>query len=738
MSGTRPLFSFLFSAAALLFCAIAVAAEEPNGEFTVLGLGGGGGIFVPVVSPNNPRVMFITSDMSGVYRSTDGGQRWTMLSHLQINTAHRCQPAFTKKAMYWVKDGQMIVVSHDEGVTWSAFGKPGGWKEIPEWLAAVEGETPVVLMGNSEGLFVSADGGTTWQKAAEGGVRGLFAIGQEVYAAVNSLQRAAVYDSADGGKTWATIAVPQAEAKPIDALVGGRKAGEAAVTLYAIVAQVGTVVSRDGGANWSVCQNWQGQKQLAMASGQTDIIYACQDGKADCKVWGTHDGGKSWQNLYRPDGPDVNVIRSWMLIHEPWAWDLRVMPHALAVNPHDPDDVMITSWAEYYRSLDGGRIWKQAVDRQIAREPDMYESIGLEVTTNWHYKFDPFDPNRHYICYTDIGFARSIDGGKSWTPAVKGCPWHWSNTYYNIAFDPFRAGRIYAATSYRHDIPHWTHVDANRQPTGVGGIIISDDFGENWRMLNMSMPVLPCTDILIGKDSKPDALTMYAAFYEGGVYKSTDSGRSFISASAGLGNKGNMHVMQLYQHPMSGNLYALITGFRDGKGRFEVPGGLWKSTNGGQSWQSVMGELVLAYPTQFAIGPNDENLIYVTAATIPGHNGDIYKQTDQGGMYQSTDGGKTWNHVLTDQMLAKQNSPSYSHGMMAAIHPDDAKIVYFGSEGHGMWVSTDAGKTFVPFTKFPFKGPQNLTFDPADHKTIYITTFGGGVWKGYYLPVSDR
>ena len=34
------------------------------------------------------------------------------------------------------------------------------------------------------------------------------------------------------------------------------------------------------------------------------------------------------------------------------------------------------------------------------------------VTTTWHYYIDPCESNRHYIAYTDIGFARSLDAGQ--------------------------------------------------------------------------------------------------------------------------------------------------------------------------------------------------------------------------------------------------------------------------------------------------------------------------------------
>ena len=72
---------------------------------------------------------------------------------------------------------------------------------------------------------------------------------------------------------------------------------------------------------------------------------------------------------------------------------------------------------------------------------------GLVVTTTWNYYIDPHEPTRHYICYTDIGFARSEDRGKSWLYATAGSPW--KNTFYDLAFDP----------------------DTPREPGGSGGLI---------------------------------------------------------------------------------------------------------------------------------------------------------------------------------------------------------------------------------------------------------------------------
>ncbi|KKL72621.1 hypothetical protein LCGC14_2083070, partial [marine sediment metagenome] len=63
-------------------------------EWTSYGIGGGGGIFVPVSSPHDPKLMFCASDMSGVYRSADGGRHWRMVDFRQTRGSTSCRPVF--------------------------------------------------------------------------------------------------------------------------------------------------------------------------------------------------------------------------------------------------------------------------------------------------------------------------------------------------------------------------------------------------------------------------------------------------------------------------------------------------------------------------------------------------------------------------------------------------------------------------------------------------------------------
>ena len=71
--------------------------------------------------------------------------------------------------------------------------------------------------------------------------------------------------------------------------------------------------------------------------------------------------------------------------------------------------------------------------------------------------------------------------------------------------------------------------------------------------------------------------------------------------------------------------------------------------------------------------------------------------------------------------------------MRAVLHPADPNIVYVCSS-HGLWCSTDAGRSWAWFKDLPFGSAQNVAFEPKDPKTIYVTTFGGGTWRGPHLP----
>jgi hypothetical protein len=81
----------------------------------------------------------------------------------------------------------------------------------------------------------------------------------------------------------------------------------------------------------------------------------------------------------------------------------------LAVTSNDPDFCIGTDSGRILRTRDGGLNWEGVCSKRL--EDGSYTSTRFDVTTNYGVHFDPFDPKRMFISYTDIGLFRSENGG---------------------------------------------------------------------------------------------------------------------------------------------------------------------------------------------------------------------------------------------------------------------------------------------------------------------------------------
>ncbi len=428
----------LMSALVTVACLdLAVCAEEA--AFQVTGIGGAGGMYTPVASPYDPNFMLVSSDMSGCYRSTDGGRRWEMIHYQQMRSGTGCRPSFFKDAILWAS-GTTLKVSRDQGVTWQSL--PVGaapWKGAITKVAGVAAgpDNLVAFVGNDEGLWRSADGGKTWQPAKSGKCWEVTPVGTKVFASVDK----SLYVSDDQGKTWQPVEIAEQKGHSLSSVTGA-VGPDGSCTLYATAWSVGILQSRDGGKTWRVSQGWTDQHNdqniVLMAGGQTRVAYAAQSGGSWCrKVWRTTNGGDSWEECFHLRGPKANVEASW--VQTELRWGYYITPIGLGIGAGDPNLVLLTTQGDFYISRDGAKTWQQTMNLPAQVEDGGktvwgYRCNGLEVTTNWKYLFDPFDEQRTYIAYTDIGFARSRDRGQTWIWSASGCPW--SNTFYHVVFDP--------------------------------------------------------------------------------------------------------------------------------------------------------------------------------------------------------------------------------------------------------------------------------------------------------------
>lgn len=703
---------------------LATAAFGQDKRFESMGIGGGGGMFSPIGSPHDPKLVFVSCDMGGFYVSEDGGKSWWMTDAYQMGGSTTCRPAFhpTDPNVVYMPYGRgQFRMSADRGKHWTMLCADGGWSQSRANAINLDrsGNGDVILVSTGVGLFRSGDGGKTFAKVADGNFIWAHFDQTTPRNARHVIAGAAdgVYVSMDNGVTWAKKGAGLPET--LSGFCAGSDAATGKVRCYA-AAPKAAYVSDDAGLTFRKVADppAEGDYRFAcMAETQPDIAYVTAT-----RGWGiyrTEDGGATWKPVCQFLGDNRNVTYGWLATEYGPGWGGS--PGGFGVNPAHPEYAMFTNAGELFMTDNSGGRWTQAMSRHVdAGEPkrgDRWTGIGLEVTTVWRYYFDPFDTNRTYICYTDIGFTRSTDRGKTWIWSGTGSPW--ANTYYNLVFDPAHKGTLYASASRQHDVPGWTNVAG---PTRPGGVVMSTDFGENWRPIADGLPQgnIPCTCVALDTDSDPDNRTLYAAMYGDGVYKSINGGKSWVKKSKGLGRPGNMAVYVVRIGPDKA-LYCLITALRRER-IFDVPGGLWKSTDGGENWTELTKDLDIWYPAEFAVHPKDPNKIWVTACDVPQKNG--------GGVFVTTDGGKTWKQQLGNRDFDKKIC-DFVHVFAVDFHPTNPDIMYLSVWTHGLFRSEDGGKTWKRIEGIPCQaGTNRVTLDPEDLDTMYVTTFGKGVWRG--------
>jgi len=136
-------------------------------------------------------------------------------------------------------------------------------------------------------------------------------------------------------------------------------------------------------------------------------------------------------------------------------------------------------------------------------------------------------------------------------------------------------------------------------------------------------------------------------------------------------------------------------------------GGVWKTTNAGRTWFPIFDEAHIASIGDLVVTPSNPNIIYVATG----------EQTDGNGLWKSTDAGTTWTN------LGFRESPILPSLL---VDPHDANLVYVAvagtftpSEVRGIFKSSDGGKTWRKvFYKDDHTSPSELDFDPDNSHTL--------------------
>ena len=233
-----------------------------------------------------------------------------------------------------------------------------------------------------------------------------------------------------------------------------------------------------------------------------------------------------------------------------------------------------------------------------------------------------------------------------------------------------------------------------------------------------------------GVPNKP--LLYYFGSTGGGVWKTMDGGQSYTNISDGFfgGSIGSVAVSE-----SDPNVIYVCGGEKTVRGNVSYGYGIWKTENGGKSWAHV-GLKNSRHVPRIRINPNDANIVY--AAVL----GDLYKSSQERGVYKSIDGGKNWRKVLfanadagAVDLIIDPNNPRILYASTWNIRRTPYSLSS-GGDGSSLWKSTDSGESWVEIksNKGLPKGTwgiSGITVSPANSDRLWaiIENEKGGVFR---------
>lgn len=214
--------------------------------------------------------------------------------------------------------------------------------------------------------------------------------------------------------------------------------------------------------------------------------------------------------------------------------------------------------------------------------------------------------------------------------------------------------------------------------------------------------------------------TLYVAAAGGGLWKSTNFGTTFrpIFENYGIAAMGDLAIA-----PSDTNTLYLGTGEPNSRNSMSPGGGVFKSTDGGMSWKYI-GLRETEHIGRILVHPTNPQVAWVAAL------GPAWRAGGTGGLYKTTDGGETWTKVLkplNDEtgVVDVAMHPTNPNVLLASTYQRQRGAYFLNSGGAGssLWRSEDGGTTWTEVTGNGFpatkKGRINIAFAPSDGNIVY-------------------
>lgn len=292
---------------------------------------------------------------------------------------------------------------------------------------------------------------------------------------------------------------------------------------------------------------------------------------------------------------------------------------------------------------------------------------------------------------------------------------------------PHRGGRTVGAVGVPQQ-PNVFYIGVNN-----GGVWKTTDYGRTWLPIFDSQPTGSIGDVAVAP-SNPNVL--YVASGEGiqrpdlsvgdGIYKSVDAGKTWINT----GLKDGQQIGGLAIDVTNENrVFAAVLGHPYGP---NTERGVYRTTDGGTTWQRVLYKDENTGAIQVAIDPKDPNIVYAdlwAGRQGPWENGEW--NGDESGLYKSTDGGDTWKQLSKGLPTTKMGLGRIGF----CVAPTNTNRLYAtvdAGEYGGIYRSDDAGESWTQMNKderFWGRGDDfaEVKVDPKNADIVY--TADVAVWK---------